>query len=452
MLNYIPSHLQYGPYFYLNWFSRFQTDWKTDPFHKKKSMRSISCLKSVGAALLIVSLLSACGDKAAPPAQLPEAAYVTIAPEKRAVENELPGRLESYRTAEVRARVPGIVLKRTFEEGAFVKQGQVLFKIDPRSYQASVQNARAALSRAEANKVQADLKLKRYKPLVEINAISKQEYDDAIAASKQASADVEAAKATLVNNKLNLEYATVTAPISGRIGRAMVTEGALVGQNEATLLATIQQINPIYLNLTQSSAELLKLRQMMQSGALKDAEKSGLKVTMVMEDGSIYPHTGKLLFSDISVDPTTGELALRALFPNPDNMLLPGMFVRARLEQAVNENAITVPQQAVQHTNDGSQVIVINQDNKAEIRKVKTSSAIGNRWLVTEGLQPGDRVIVEGLQKVRPGSPVKPVEWSDPQAPATAPADAPAEAGAKAAGGEAAALAGEGQAQTTQAK
>ena len=421
-------------------------------------MRSISCLKSVGAALIAVSLLSACGDKAAPPAQLPEAAYVTIAPEKRAVENELPGRLESYRTAEVRARVPGIVLKRTFEEGAFVKQGQVLFKIDPRSYQASVQNAKAALSRAEANKVQADLKLKRYKPLVEINAISKQEYDDAIAAAKQASADVEAAKATLVNNKLNLEYATVTAPISGRIGRAMVTEGALVGQNEATLLATIQQINPIYLNLTQSSAELLKLRQMMQSGALKDAEKSGLKVTMVMEDGSIYPHTGKLLFSDISVDPTTGELAFRALFPNPDNMLLPGMFVRARLEQAVNENAITVPQQAVQHTNDGSQVIVINQENKAEIRQVKTTSAIGNRWLVTEGLQPGDRVIVEGLQKVRPGSPVNPVEWVDPMAPAKAPAETPAaaapatEAGSKAADGGAAAGAAEGQAQTTQAK
>lgn len=423
-------------------------------------MRSISCLKSVGAALILVSLLSACGDKAAPPAQLPEAAYVTIAPEKRAVENELPGRLESYRTAEVRARVPGIVLKRTFEEGAFVKQGQVLFKIDPRSYQASVQNAKAALSRAEANKVQADLKLKRYKPLVEINAISKQEYDDAIAAAKQASADVEAAKATLVNNKLNLEYATVTAPISGRIGRAMVTEGALVGQNEATLLATIQQINPIYLNLTQSSAELLKLRQMMQSGTLKDAEKSGLKVTMVMEDGSIYPHTGKLLFSDISVDPTTGELALRALFPNPDNMVLPGMFVRARLEQAVNENAITVPQQAVQHTNDGSQVIVINQENKAEIRQVKTTSAIGNRWLVTEGLQPGDRVIVEGLQKVRPGSPVNPVEWVDPLAPAKAPAETPAaaapapatEAGAKPADGGAAAGAAEGQAQTTQAK
>lgn len=417
-------------------------------------MRSISCLKSVGAALIVVSLLSACGDKTVPPPQLPEAAYVTIAPEKKAVENELPGRLESYRTAEVRARVPGIVLKRTFEEGAFVKQGQVLFKIDPRSYQASVQNARAALSRAEANKVQADLKLKRYKPLVEINAISKQEYDDAIAASKQASADVEAAKATLVNNKLNLEYATVTAPISGRIGRAMITEGALVGQNEATLLATIQQINPIYLNLTQSSAELLKLRQMMQNGTLKDAEKSGLKVTMVMEDGSVYPHTGKLLFSDISVDPNTGELALRALFPNPDNMLLPGMFVRARLEQAMNENAITVPQQAVQHGNNGSTVVVINQEGKAEIRNVKVGAAMGNHWLVTDGLQSGDRVIVEGLQKVKPGAPVKAVEWIDPMAPAKAPAAETKEADAKPASGEAAAPAApaQEQAQPAQAK
>ena len=414
-------------------------------------MRSISCLKSVGAVLVAISLLSACGDKGAPPAQLPEAAYVTIAPEKRAVENELPGRLESYRTAEVRARVPGIVLKRTFEEGAFVKQGQVLFKIDPRSYQASVQNAKAALSRAEANKVQADLKLKRYKPLVEINAISKQEYDDAIAAAKQASADVEAAKATLVNNKLNLEYATVTAPISGRIGRAMITEGALVGQNEATLLATIQQINPIYLNLTQSSAELLKLRQMMQNGTLKDAEKSGLKVTMVMEDGSIYSHTGKLLFSDISVDPTTGELALRALFPNPDNMLLPGMFVRARLEQAVNENAITVPQQAVMHDTNGSSVMVINQENKVESRAVKTGAAVGNRWLVTEGLQSGDRVIVEGLQKVRPGAPVKAVEWQDPMAPAPA-APAPADAAAAAGQAEAKPAAEQAPADTAQEK
>lgn len=393
-------------------------------------MRSFSCLRNASAVLAVVLLLSACGDKAAPPAQLPEAAFVTVSPEKMAVENELPGRLESYRTAEVRARVPGIVLKRTFEEGAYVKQGQVLFRIDPRSYEASVQNAKATLARAEANQVQADLKLKRYTPLVEINAISKQEYDDAVAAQKQAAADVASAKAALTNAKLDLEYATVTAPISGRIGRAMVTEGALVGQNETTLLATIQQINPIYLNLTQSSAELLRLRQMMQNGMLKDTDKSGLKVTMVMEDGAIYPYTGKLLFSDISVDPSTGELAIRALFPNPDNMVLPGMFVRARLEQAVNENAITVPQQAVQHTSNGSTVMVLNQEDKAEVRNVKIGSAIGNRWLVTEGLQPGDRVIVEGLQKVRPGSPVRAVPWADPMNPqGKSTGEAPAQTG-----------------------
>ena len=385
-------------------------------------MRSFSSLRNAGAIVAVATLLVACSDNAAPPARLPEAAFITAAPEKMAVENELPGRLESYRTAEVRARVPGIILKRAFEEGAYVKQGQVLFQIDPRSYQASVQSAKATLSRAEANKVQADLKLKRYVPLVEINAISKQEYDDAVAAQKQATADVEAARAALTNAKLDLEYATVTAPISGRIGRAMVTEGALVGQNETTLLATIQQINPIYLNLTQSSAELLKLRQKMQNGMLKNADKSGLNVTMVMEDGSIYPQTGKLLFSDITVDPTTGQLTIRALFPNPDNMVLPGMFVRARLEQAVDENAITVPQQAVQHSNDGSTVMVLNKDDQVEVRSVKTGAAVGNRWLVTEGVQPGDRIIVEGLQKVRPGLKVHAVPWEDPMSTKAGPA------------------------------
>ncbi|EEO26899.1 efflux RND transporter periplasmic adaptor subunit [Oxalobacter paraformigenes] len=392
-------------------------------------MRSFSSLRNASVIVAVAALLVACGDNAAPPARLPEAAFVTVAPEKMAVENELPGRLESYRTAEVRARVPGVILKRAFEEGAYVKQGQLLFQIDPRSYEASVQSAKATVARAEANKVQADLKLKRYTPLVEINAISKQEYDDAIAAQKQAAADVEAAKAALTNARLDLEYAHVTAPISGKIGRAMVTEGALVGQNETTLLATIQQINPIYLNLTQSSAELLKLRQMMQNGMLKDTDKSGLKVTMVMEDGSVFPETGKLLFSDITVDPTTGELAIRALFPNPKNMVLPGMFVRARLEQAVNENAIIIPQQAVQHSNDGSTVMIVNNDNKIEIRNVKTGAAVGNRWLVTEGLQPGDRVVVEGLQKIRPGSQVKAVPWEDPlnQKAETATPEIPAE-------------------------
>ncbi len=384
-------------------------------FSSKKPMSSFLSLRNASAILVMATLLSACGDKAAPPTQPPEAAFITITPEKMAVENELPGRLESYRTAEVRARVPGVILKRAFEEGSYVKQGQLLFQIDPRDYQAAVQSAKASLARAEANKVQADLKLNRYTPLVEINAVSKQEYDDAVAAQKQAAADVDAAKAELVRAKLNLEYATVTAPISGKIGRQMVTEGALVGQNETTLLATIQQINPIYLNLTQSSAELLKLRQMMQNGMLKNTGQSGVNVTMVMEDGSIFPQTGKLLFSDISVDPTTGQLTIRALFPNPDNMVLPGMYVRARLKQAVNENAITVPQQAVQHANDGSFVMILDKDDKVAARKVKTGAAVGNKWLVTEGLQPGDRVVVEGLQKINAGSPVHAVPWDDPQ-------------------------------------
>ena len=236
---------------------------------------------------------------------------------------------------------------------------------------------------------------------------------------------MDAAKAELVRANLNLEYARVTAPISGRIGRQMVTEGALVGQNEATLLATIQQIDPIYLNLTQSSAELLRLRQMMNAGTLKDTDKSGLKVTMVMEDGTIFDHTGKLLFSDITVDPTTGELTIRALFPNPQNMVLPGMYVRARMEQAINENAITVPQQAVIRANDGSSVMVLNNEDKVEVRKVKTGAAVGASWEVLEGLKPGDRVVVEGLQKIKAGAPVRAVPWEDPLKPKAEPVQQP---------------------------
>lgn len=388
-------------------------------------MKPFSIFRNASAVFIAATLLAACGEKEAPPAPPPEAAFVTVAPEKMAVENELPGRIESYRTAEVRARVPGIILKRAFEEGSYVKQGQLLFQIDPRDYQAAVQSAKAALARAKANLVQADLKLKRYTPLVKINAVSKQEYDDAVAAQKQAAADVDAAKAELVRANLNLEYARVTAPISGRIGRQMVTEGALVGQNEATLLATIQQIDPIYLNLTQSSAELLKLRQMMQAGTLKDTDKSGLKVTMVMEDGTIFEHTGKLLFSDITVDPTTGELAIRALFPNPGNMVLPGMYVRARMEQAINENAIIIPQQAVIRSNSGSTVMVLNNEDKVEVRNVKTGAAVGSYWEITEGLKPGDRVVVEGLQKIKAGAPVRAVPWEDPLKPKAAPVAQP---------------------------
>ncbi|MET0962275.1 MAG: efflux RND transporter periplasmic adaptor subunit [Noviherbaspirillum sp.] len=379
--------------------------------------------------------LGACGDKktdaqakpgAAPP---PEVSVITIATERIAITNELPGRLEATRSAQVRARVPGIVQKRLFTEGSDVKAGAVLFRIDPASLQAALANVQAARSRAEANLAQASLKVKRYAPLVQTNAISRQEYDDALAAQKQAQADLEAARANQQTASLNLGYATVTAPISGRIGRAQVTEGALVGQGEATPLATIQQLDPIYVNLTQSSSELLKLRQALAAGKLKTVGRDQASVSLVTEDGTPYPHTGKLLFSDFAVDQSSGAITLRAEFPNPDRFLLPGMYVRARLEQAVNEAAITVPQQAVQRNNDGSSVMVIGADGKVAARPIKTSSVQGDKWIVTEGLKEGDVVIVEGLQKVQPGAAAKPVPWKPAGAPvATAAAAAPAPA------------------------
>ncbi|MDR1311290.1 MAG: efflux RND transporter periplasmic adaptor subunit [Burkholderiaceae bacterium] len=386
--------------------------------------------------LLTSFLLSGClEDKksSASPSAAPEVAYVVVTTEEVSVVNELPGRLESYRNSDVRARVAGVLEKRLFEEGAQVKKNQKLFIIDPRSYEASVQTARAALARAEANFVQADLKHKRYVPLVAINAVSKQDFDDATAAQKQAAADVASAKAALVNAKLDLEYATVLAPIPGRIGRSFVTEGALVGQGNVTLLATIQQIDPIYLNLTQSSAELLRLQQAMRKGTLKGASEEGLRVTLIMEDGTTYPHAGKLLFSDITVDPSTGEFSIRALFPNPETMLLPGMYVRARLEQAVNEKAITIPQQAVQRQKDTSTVTLINKDGIAEVRNVKTGASLGDKWVILEGLTPGERVIVEGLQRARPGVAVKPIIWNPVATPEKAKPDTPAPDNASAA-------------------
>lgn len=369
--------------------------------------------------IIVLTLLSGCREQQQQEKPAPEAAYIVVKTETVAVVNELSGRLESFRNSDVRARVAGVLEKRLFNEGSDVKKGDKLFIIDPRSYEAAVQHARAALARAEANFMQADLKYRRYIPLAEISAVSKQEYDDAMAAQKQAAADVVSAKAALVNAKLDLEYATVLAPISGRIGRAMVTEGALVGQGEVTLLAVIQQIDPIYLNLTQSSAELLQLQQAMRKGLLKGASEEGLKVSLVMEDGTPYPHSGKLLFSDITVDPSTGEISIRALFPNPDGVLLPGMYVRGRLEQAVNENAITVPKQAVQRSTEGSTVFVIDKNNIAEIRRIKTGASCQEKWVVLEGLNTGDKVIVEGIQKVRAGTPVIPVPWEKAAHPET---------------------------------
>jgi membrane fusion protein (multidrug efflux system) len=383
------------------------------------------------AASLAALALAACGDKkqdaqaqAAPPP--PEVAVVKVAPERIGITTELPGRLEATRVAQVRARVPGIVQKRVFTEGRDVKAGDVLFRIDPAPLQAALSSVQASRARAESNLAQAGLKVQRYRPLVQTNAISKQEYDDALAAQKQAQADLQAAIAAQQTATLNLGYATVTAPISGRIGRAQVTEGALVGQGEATPLATIQQIDPIYVNLTQSSSDVSRLRQAMAAGKLKSVGRNEASISLVGEDGQAFGQTGKLLFSDLTVDPSSGAITLRAIFPNAERFLLPGMYVRARLEQAVDESAITVPQQAVMRDNNGASVMLVGADGKVAPRPIKTGTAQGEKWIVTEGLQAGDTVIVEGLQKVKPGAPVRAVPWKTAGAAPAAPAANPA--------------------------
>lgn len=384
-------------------------------------MRSIRRFTFTPIALLVLSLIAACGDKAAsaPPAggmPPPEVSVITIAPERITLVTELPGRLEATRIAQVRARVPGIVLKRSFEEGRHVKTGELLYQIDSTPFQASYNSAQAARAKAEANLAQASLKVERYKPLVATNAISKQEYDDALTAQKQTEADLAAAKAAQENARLNLTYASVTAPISGQIGRALVTEGALVGQGEATPLALIQQIDPIYVNLSQSSADLLRLRRAIASGQLKGTSDQ-IKVNLITEDGRLYPHPGKLLFSDLSVDESSGSIMMRASFPNPDRTLLPGMYVRARLDQAINEQAITVPQQAVIRGTDGASVMLVDKDGKVVPTPVQADTVQDGKWVISKGLKAGDQIIVEGFQKAKPGATVKPVAWhAAPQA------------------------------------
>ena len=381
--------------------------------------------------------LAGCGQKeaAAPPGAggmpPPEVAVVTVAAERLALIDELPGRVEATRQAQVRARIPGIVMKRVFREGSEVKAGDVLFRIDPAPLQATLNSAEAALARAQASLAQAELKARRYKPLVETNAISKQEYDAGVAAQKLAAADVAAARAARETARLNLGYATVNAPISGRIGRALVTEGALVGQGEATPLALIQQLDPIYVNITQSANDALALQRAMAAGKLQQVGKGEAKVAVLTQDGALYPHPGRLLFHDLTVDPGTGAMTLRAEVPNPDRFLLPGMYVRARVEQAVNEQAITVPQQAVQRGVEGTSVLVVGTDGKVAPRQIQVSGAQGNAWIVTDGLKTGEQVVVEGFQKVQPGATVKTVPWKHGGAPAQAgPATAPANSAA----------------------
>jgi len=390
----------------------------------------LSLMKSICVSLLAVGLVVGCGKKPAAPAAPPpaEVTVATVATESVSVTSELPGRIEAIRTAEVRARVAGILLEKKFQEGADVKAGDLLFQIDPAPLKATYSNVQAALAKSEANLKQAESQANRYKELVAINAVSKQEYENAVASAAVFQADVLAGKAALETASLNLGYASVTAPISGHIGRTIVTEGALVGQGEATKLAVIQQMDPIYVNFTQSSTEVLRLQRSLREGKLKSVAPSEAAVTLLLEDGTAYPHAGRLLFSDLAVDQTTGMITLRAEFPNPERTLLPGMFARARLEQAVNSQAITVLQRAVTRGANGtSSVLVVKPDNTVERRVIQADTAVGEKWVVASGLKEGENIVVEGQQKTRPGAkvttkPYSPTVSTNQPAPAAAPA------------------------------
>lgn len=355
-----------------------------------------------------------------PPA---EVSVVAVKSEPVALRTELPGRLAGVRVAEVRARATGILLKRRFEEGAIVKEGQLLFEIDPAPLEAALKSAEANLAKAEANVKQARAKAARYKTLVDKNAVSSQENEDAIAAAAQGEAEILVAKAAVDTATLNLGYTKVTAPITGRIGEAKITEGALVSATEATPMAVIQQMDPIFFDFTQSSTEVLKLRRALEEGSLKKADSGSAEVSLLLDDGSTYAQPGKLLFSGVSVEPTTGTITLRAEFPNPDQLLLPGMFARASLEQAVNSAALTLPQRVVTRNGDGTgTVMVVTADNKVESRIIKADRAVGNKWIISDGIKAGEQVIIEGVQKVRPGALVKPIPFTAAIADNSAPA------------------------------
>jgi len=385
-----------------------------------------SRLAAACAATAALLVLAACGKSAAPAGHggaappAPEVGVVVATPTNVGLVTELPGRLEASRVSQVRARAAGILQERVFKEGSDVKAGQLLFRIDPAPYAAALRSAEASLARAEANASQAKALAERYKPLVAVNAVSKQEYDNAVAAQKTAEADVGVSRAALTTARINLGYAAVTAPISGRIGRALVTEGALVGQGDATELAVIQQIDPIYVNFTQSATEVLRLRRAMEAGQFKRASgPDAASIRVVLEDGTEFPLPGRLLFSDLTVDSTTGQITLRAEVPNPNGNLLPGLYVRVRLEQAQAANAIALPQQAVTRTQQGDTVTVVESDGKLNKRNVKVGAAQNNQWVVLEGLKAGEQVMVDGFQKLQlmpPGTPVKAVPWKPAQA------------------------------------
>ncbi len=388
----------------------------------------------LGAVLAMAALSAACGKPPAGPPQGPaEVGVVTVAPEKVVLTTELPGRTSPYLVAEVRPQVNGILRERKFEEGSDVKAGDLLYQIDPAPYQAAFEQAKASLAMAEANVPAARSRAERMKGLVAIHAVGQQDYDDAVAALQQAEASVAAAKAAVESARINLSYTPIRAPISGRTGRSSVTVGALVTAYQPVPLATVQQLDPIYVDVAQSSAELLRLSKSFKGGALtRDASWS--RVKLILEDGTPYPREGKLKFREVTVDPATGSVTLRMVFPNPDHVLLPGMYVRAVVEEGVLSDALLVPQQGVARTPKGEPyALVAGKDGKVEQRMLTVGRAMGDRWLVTAGLAEGDQVIVDGTQRVRPGADVKAVPFvavapaaqgsGTPRGPAT---DAPA--------------------------
>jgi membrane fusion protein, multidrug efflux system len=364
-------------------------------------------------------ILAGCQDEQAqqaggayPP---PQVATVTVKAEDVPITNDLPGRIAATRTAEVRPRATGIIIERIFEQGSQVKEGDVLYRIDPAPFQVQVTSAEATLRRAKAVQAQARNTADRQEQLRKSNVASAQAYDDAVAQLAQADADVAIAEASLATAKLNLAYTDVKAPISGRIGRALITEGALVSANGTENLATIQQLDPVYADFTQSATDLMRLRKALEDGDLM-AENNSADVKLMLDDGSEYPHSGKLLFSEAAVDETTGQVTLRGEFPNPDGDLLPGMYVRVQIVQGIERNAVLVPQQAVQRdASGGALVYVVSADNKAGTRNVRVGRAAGTRSVITDGLKDGEKIIVEGFQKVQPGGDVVPAEW-DPNA------------------------------------
>jgi membrane fusion protein, multidrug efflux system len=365
----------------------------------------------VAGGVAIGLFLTGCGNRKdagqKPPSAPPEVGTVTVAPQRVALTMELPGRTAPHLVAEVRPQVNGIIQKRLYTEGTDVKAGQLLYQIDPSSYQAAYDSARATLARAEANCLPARLKEERYRELVKIKGVSQQEYDDANALLKQSEADVAFNRAQVESNRINLAYTRVVAPIAGRIGRSTVTDGALVTANQVAPLATILQLESIYVDVTQSSSEMLRMKRNLEGGLLSSGAGQA-RVRLLLEDGTPYPEPGILKFSEVTVDPSTGSITLRAIFPNSKKTLLPGMFVRAIVEEGVSQHAILIPQRGVTRNPAGSAlVMVVGNGEKVEPRIIKVERTVGESWLVSDGLKGGERVIMEGIQKARPGTVVK---------------------------------------------